>query len=100
MEYFSYMKLPEALHSDNPYGLCYEKKVIVMETTFLLEGINGQLNIIAELLDCMQRSNIEMQYEFPFYQLKVRPTHIDERPAGICFELRWGNREELSKEKE
>lgn len=99
MENFDYIHLPEALTSYKQYGLCYEIKVIMAEASFLFEGINAQVRLISELLDGMERSNEKMQYIFPFYQLKVRPTRIDEYPQGVCFELRWGNREDLTKQK-
>lgn len=96
------MKLPEALTSDAQLGLCYEKKVIMNPDVFLNGNLPDQIHIIHMLLQCMKESNEINKHDFPFYQLRVRPARWYEGAGqgGICFELRWGNREALPKEEE
>ncbi len=88
------MKLPKSFTDDCDFGMCYEKKAILHEQAFFGD-IRHSIDLIHRLLQCMKDSNNKNEYDFPFYQLRVRPTRIDERPEGICFELRWGNREDL-----
>lgn len=87
--------MPKAFTDDSDLGLCYEKKVIMMPCVFFGGDIHYQAEIIEKLLFCMKESNEKNNHTFPFYQLRVRPTRFDERPDGVCFELRWGSREEL-----
>ena len=93
------MKLPEAFTNDSDLGLCYEKKVVMIGEAFFTQGIAAQVDIIHRLLQCMKESNEINKHDFPFYQLRVRPTNVYEHltgPQGICFELRWGCREMLT----
>jgi hypothetical protein len=93
------LKLPEGLKDDRDLGFCYEKKVILSDLVFFEEDrtIYTQLMIINSLLMCMKESNEKNNVIFPYYQLRVRPTRAGELPEGICFELRWGNRDNLKK---
>ncbi len=90
-------KLPEGLIDDRDLGFCYEKKVILLDSAFFENGFSDQVDIIHRLLFCMKETNEKNNVIFPYYQLRVRPTRIDERPEGTCFELRWGNRDNLKK---
>ena len=96
------MQLPEAFTSDAQLGLCYEKTVIMQPDVFLDGNLADQIDIIHRLLQCMQESNEVNKHDFPYYQLRVRPARWYEAGAmeGVCFELRWGNRELLPKEKD
>ena len=94
MNYMNY-KLPRAFTDDSDLGMCYENKVILHEDIFLKGNIFDQSRLIERLLYCMKETNEKTKHEFPFYQIRVRPTIRDEVPLGICFELRWGNREML-----
>jgi len=90
------MKIPKAFTDDSDLGMCYEKKVIIVENVFYNGDLSDQIRLIHLLLQCMKESNQLNSHNFPFYQLRVRPSRIyEEQPEGICFELRWGNREEL-----
>ena len=89
------MKIPEAFTNDSDLGMCYEKKVILQEQLFFNGNLTEQVGLIHMILQCMKESNELNKHKFPFYQLRVRPTRTDERPHGVCFELRWGNRDEL-----
>lgn len=90
------MELPKAFTDDSDLGMCYEKKVI-MNPNMFHSTVYPQLEIIGSLLQCMQDTNKFNNHEFPFYQLRVRPTRLYEKPSGICFELRWGDRNLLPK---
>jgi len=93
------MKIPEPFTNDSDLKMCYEKKVTLDKNIFFSGNLDIQVRLIHMLLQCMKKSSELNKHEFPFYQLRVRPTTENEYPYGICFELIWENRAE-SQEKE
>lgn len=93
------MTPPKAFTDDSDLGLCYEKKVIMNEHMFFLEPIGAKIQIITLLLQCLEDSNKINKHDFPFFQLRVRPSRFYEEYPGICFELRWGSKELLNGKK-
>lgn len=89
------MKIPEAFTDDCDLGMCYEKKVIMNDQAFFGQ-LMSQVDVISLLLQSMRSCNKTNKHKFPFYQLRVRPARwYESKVEAVCFELRWGNKEEL-----